>query len=263
MYKNKLIVLISLLSFSSFLYSAEYKGILSYSKAIDLSSPTTGVIEKVSSTGSFFKKYQTLLSFDKMVIKSQVSALKSKLLLQQKIYSEAQREFQRSKELYDGTMLSVHELKMAEIGELQEKSSLDSIKSQLLKSEWELKYFNLKAPFDGFMVGKITQAGQFVNNRFKAIPLIKFVAAQEIEISITLRNNQLSSESKIMDLKVGDKVKIKEKSNKEENTYLASFISFTEQQNNKIFVFRLMVDESAYKSLTLPLEHSSISLVID
>lgn len=253
-------------SFAVPVFSAQYNGILYYPQAVELTSPTTGIILNASPTGRYYLKSQQLLSFDSIIIKSQISTFKSKLASQQKIYSEAKQELLRSKELYDASMLSDHELKVAEIGELTEKSQLDNIKTQLLKKQWELKYYQLKAPFNGFIVATNILAEQYVNNRFNAVPLLKFVAAYDIIFYIKLRNSQLSSESKIMDLKTGDRIIIKnsiDKEKAEKISFTASYLSFIEEQDNKLFIFKLAAEESSYSSITLPLDFSLVSLLIE
>jgi hypothetical protein len=229
--------------FSGPVFAVQYTGILTYPEAVSLTTPTTGVISKNVQVGGFYSKGIQLVEFDTSILKSQISVLKMDLKLQQKVYAEAKREFQRSEELYEGTMLSDHELKMAEIFELKEKKHLEEIKSALIKQSWELKYSSINAPFEGYVVALNALPNQFITNQLKATPLVKFIASENILLKVLVSNSQISSESKIKKLEVGDELIIQDLltiGNGSDNLYRGKFIalidSMDQMSNNKILI---------------------------
>lgn len=241
------------LTFIQSAISAEYKGFLSYPEAIDLSSPTTGVVKQVVAPNRFYQQSHKLLSFDSSIVKSQIKSLEIELLLQKKILTEARREFDRSEELYEGTMLSDHELKLAEIALLKERSQLQKLKSNLLEKHWQLKHYQLKAPFDGFVVAVSAVLNQYIVNRFKTKTLLKFVVAKDILIDLKL-NRQLNDN--LISLKQGDSLII-------EAAYKASFISIEEHMSSNSLIIHLKLDGLSSRELKLPKNGAYVSFAIE
>ncbi|MFK5985801.1 MAG: hypothetical protein QM479_10275 [Pseudomonadota bacterium] len=247
------VIFIQATIFSQVAFSEEQLGILTYPQAIDLNSPTTGVVVLVAKEGEFYKKSETLVSFDAAIIKSQIKPLKLQLALQKKVISEARREFQRSEELYEGTMLSDHEFKLAEIALLTEQSQLQKLRTQLVKKQWQLKHYQLSAPFDGFVVATQVVPTQYIVNRLSAQSLVQFVAAKDIIVDIKLTN---SDAKKIEGLKPGELLKIAP-------DYELSFISLAGQFRNHNLVVRLKFKTPLATILKLPKNGALVQLLMD
>lgn len=274
--KYKLVISISfLLSFiGSSTLAAKYNGVLSYPQALKLTSPTTGVVNNSVAAGGFFTKGDKLLAFDISILQSQIAVSKTEIHLQQKISAEAKREFKRSEELYEGTMLSDHELKLAEIAFLTQKKRLQTLKSNLATLRWDLKFSSIKAPFDGYLVLSHAYAGQYINNQLKAIPVLGFVSSANLLIKIHLSNSQLSSESKLMKLMEGDEITIQPvflTGSASDTVYKGKFMSIvnpvsqqggTISADHKILIIKLLVQEHAKKQ-QIPLDGSLINVLIE
>ncbi len=238
------VVLVFLGIFFPVMVFADDSGILSYPEALKLNSPTTGVVIQVAALGKYYRKSELLVGFDNSIIKSQIKVLKLQQQLQQKILAEAKREFDRSEELYEGTMLSTHELKLAEIALLKEQLQLQKLKSRLVEKRWQLKHYQLKAPFDGFVVEVFIFSQQYIVNRLNTQPLLKFIAADDIKIDLLLAKNKMDG------LKQGDIFAIGE-------NHQASFISIKDK------MLRLKLKGLADSNLKLIENGSRVNLRLD
>jgi hypothetical protein len=263
--KVKLVLLVCVL-FSGPIFADQYTGVISYPDAISLTTPTTGIISKTVTAGYFFSKDSQLVKFDTTILQSQILVLNTELKLQQKVYAEAQREFQRSQELYEGTMLSDHELKMSEIFWVKEKKQLEEIKSKLVKRSWERQYSSISAPFNGFVVGLRAFTNQFVSNQLKATPLVTFVNSKNIMLKVLLIRSQVKPDSKLMKLEEGDEVKIQSLFSKN-LTYSAKIIALIDrgEQKNKILMLSLTTSGLPLKDQAnqLPLNASMVKVIIN
>jgi len=182
--KNKICLLGLLLLIMGHTYAADFTATLKYLNFDELTTPVTGVVNKTAVLGQRYSKDSQLAIFDSTVINSKIKNLKLEKQLKQKSVAEAEREFQRSQELYEGTMLSDHELKLAEINFLKTKNSLAEVGHKLTKLQWKKQFYRVKAPYDGYVIQSHIYPGKYVANRYVGTPILSFVRNEMLDIEL-------------------------------------------------------------------------------
>ena len=167
-------------------HAAELQGVIDYPQSIEITSPITGIVLEHAAVGQLHRQNTSLAKFDSTIIKSKLKNLKQIQLLKQKVLTEAERELQRSQELYEGTMLSDHELKLAEVEFLKAKNDLAKTLHKITKLQWKKQFYQTKAPFDGYIVESFLYPGKYVANRYVGTPLMKFIKADNLLIDILI-----------------------------------------------------------------------------
>jgi multidrug efflux system membrane fusion protein len=146
--------------------AAEYESTLTWHRKARLSTPVPGVVTKVTAqVGQIVKSGDVLMKLDDKVYKAEVNKNKAKVNYLQRLYKEAKRELQRNVELHEQTVLSDHELELANIAYANAKAAYSAAGSELIEAKYNLKYSVLRAPFDGVVVKRNVEIGEIIINR--------------------------------------------------------------------------------------------------
>lgn len=144
-------------------WAAEYDGVLNWNRKAKLSTPVSGVVAKVSvRPGDRVLEGDVLLQLDNGVIQANQEKAKADVQHYDRLYKEAERELERNQELYDRTVLSDHELEMAHIAFTQATAQLKTAEAQLAKMEFDLRYSEIKAPFNGIVTARNVNEGETI-----------------------------------------------------------------------------------------------------
>lgn len=177
---------------------------LYWAREVTLSSPVTGVVEKVHvGAGDTVKQGQSLLQYDLSVAQARVNNLKAQLDTASKMRAEANKEYERAQQMYNQTMLSDHDLQMAKLGALQAHSDYLKVKAQLDAAQYRLKYSIITAPYSALVLQIHTSPGTTVVQNNQANPLVTIASDQHM-----LARTQVDNEQAI-GLKPGDKARVK------------------------------------------------------
>jgi multidrug efflux system membrane fusion protein len=153
--------------------AAEYPAVLDWSTRAVLSTPVSGIVESVSvNTGERVTAGQLLLQLDRRPFESALAdagAQARKCGLQR---DEARRELERTRELYERTVISVHDLQLGEIAYASAESDYRSAIAARDTARLQLEYSTLHAPFDGLVLAVYVTAGMTVINTQQATPLV-------------------------------------------------------------------------------------------
>src|SRR5512143_3001065 len=104
------------LLFSGSISAQELTGVVQWAQRVELGTPQSGVIVSVSvKAGDRVKKNDLLVKLEPRALLARIKKAESEQLKHKKARDEAQRELDRSKELYDRTLLSNHDLEVAKI----------------------------------------------------------------------------------------------------------------------------------------------------
>jgi RND family efflux transporter MFP subunit len=181
MSKDELVRVILLLCVSALLpslaYAEEFDATLQWARRVELSTPVSGVVVDVfAQVGQHVSKDQVLLRLDTKVREANLEQSKAQLTRHTRLRGEAQRELDRSQELFNATLLSEHEMELARIGFDAAEAELQKAKAALAQAESDLKYSDVRAPFDAVVVQRFAELGQTVATQLQATPL--FAVAQ-------------------------------------------------------------------------------------
>ena len=170
-----LLCLFTLLAFP--VNAAEFDATLQWARRVELSTPVSGVVVEVAAqVGQRVSQDQLLLRLDSKVHEANVQQFKAQLTRHTRLRSEAQRELDRSEELFNATLLSEHEMELARIGFDAAEAEFQKANAALVQAANELKYSEVRAPFDAVVVQRFVEAGQTVVTQLQALPL--FAVAQ-------------------------------------------------------------------------------------
>ncbi len=188
---------------SGALAAQDLSGTSEWGDEITLSTTVSGLVSQVHvAAGDIVKRGTLLLELDPRNYKARLAAAESRREEKRLLHEEAQRELERSLELYDRTMLSEHELQLARIEAAKTDAALRSAEAELTKARLQRDYSRIKAPFDGRVVAIHVQPGEAVVNRLQAVPLLTLVDYRRM-----LAHTQVD-EKTMARLRVGDKVQI-------------------------------------------------------
>ena len=129
---NRLFVLCLCCLAAPALLAADYQGSLDWSARAELGMLVSGVVGKVHvKAGQPVSKGDPLLQLDERDFTYRATSTKAVLERAKSTYEEAQREHERSVELYDRRLLSDHELQLKQIALVAAKAALESHIRQL------------------------------------------------------------------------------------------------------------------------------------
>lgn len=176
---------------------------LAFVGQVELSTPLTGRISQVNvKAGDQVAAGEVLVQLDSTALQAERDAAKAAVAQSRAELDEAQREKQRNQDLYDQTLLSEHEIKLADIAHRRALSAWQLARSKLADSQQRLDYSRIVAPFDGQVIAVPVQVGQTVTNRCQVTPIAVMVRTGIMYADIQLDSKQLAA------LDIGDKVNI-------------------------------------------------------
>jgi len=166
-------LLASLMFFALATAAADYPAVLDWSQRAVLSTPASGVVTAVSvGTGERVTAGQSLLQLDQRPFESALADAGAQLRKHKLQRDEARRELERTRELYERTVISVHDLQLEEIAFATAESDLTSTVAALDKAKLQLECSTLHAPFAGLVLAVDVSAGITVINTQQATPLV-------------------------------------------------------------------------------------------
>jgi len=155
------------------LWARDLVATLEWARRVELGTQVSGSIHQVLvNPGDRVKRNQVLIKLDARGFEAEVERTSAELARYQKVLEEATRELDRAKELYERTVLSDHELQLAEIGHVEADANYRSAKAALTQAELDLHYSAIRAPFDGVILRRDAELGQTVVSRLQATPLV-------------------------------------------------------------------------------------------
>lgn len=196
-------LLLAGLLMSGQLAAQDLSAVTGWNNRVTLSTLASGMVARVNVTsGDVVERGALLLELDQRKIQARLAAAQSRREAAMQLNNEARRELDRSLELYDRTMLSDHERKLAEIEAAKADAAFREAEAKLTEIRLQREYSRLTAPFDGLVAEVHVQPGQAVVNRLNPIPLVTLVDHTRMQALAQADERTLSR------LHLGDKVQI-------------------------------------------------------
>ena len=149
------------------------KASLQWAQRVELSTLVSGNIAAVNvDVGSRVKAGETLLHLDDRGFKAQLVKAKADNAHAKDALDEAKRELERSQELFDRTVLSIHDLQLVKIALARAQADYRGTQAALEQAKLNLEYSAIRAPYDGIVLHRQAQVGQTVISRLQATPLL-------------------------------------------------------------------------------------------
>ncbi|MEK6748627.1 MAG: efflux RND transporter periplasmic adaptor subunit [Pseudomonadota bacterium] len=165
---------VALFALVRYTYAADVEARIDWGRRVPLSTAFVGVvIDLPIAVGQHVKKGQLLLRLDQRALRAQGDAARAELDYRDAALKEAQLEQQRANELNERKMLAEHELAMVNIALLDARRLHAAAQAALANAEYALTYSEIRAPFDGMILARAVEAGQFVQTGLQVTPLVE------------------------------------------------------------------------------------------
>jgi len=153
--------------------AADYPAVLAWTQRVVLSTPVSGVVASVPAVaGERVSEGQVLVQLDKRPFESALRKTGAQARKYKLNREEAERELQRTRELYERTVISVHDLQVEEIAFASADADYASARAQLETAQLHLEYATVQAPFDGLVLEVSVAPGVTVVNTQQATPMV-------------------------------------------------------------------------------------------
>jgi multidrug efflux system membrane fusion protein len=153
--------------------AADYPAVLAWTQRVVLSTPVSGVVASVPAvTGERVSEGQVLVQLDKRPFESALRKTEAQARKYRLNREEAERELQRTRELYERTVISVHDLQVEEIAFASADADYASTRAQLEAAQLHLEYATVQAPFAGLVLEVAVAPGVTVVNTQQATPMV-------------------------------------------------------------------------------------------
>lgn len=174
--------------------AAELTAELGWANKITLSVPITGRVKQLNvHPGQAVEAGQPLLQLDMRIIQGQLAQARTAVKRHELQRAEAQREWDRAKELYDRTVLSERELQIAEIGFATADAEYQAARAALVSAEVLFEIHTMTAPFAAYVLDTPIRPGEAVVNTHQVTPLVSLVERGKMRARATLNAAQVSA----------------------------------------------------------------------
>ncbi|MCK4865100.1 MAG: efflux RND transporter periplasmic adaptor subunit [Gammaproteobacteria bacterium] len=179
--KKFLSIITVLLISNSIVIAEEFEAHLIWSQRVELSTPVSGVVQKVYvESGKNVAKGEVLIQLDPRTFKADLKYAKAKLKNANEQNKEAKRELDRQLDMYDRDMLSDHELQIAKNNFTSARALYHQAQAALIKAKINLEYSAIRAPFNAIVIKTTAVKGQVVASEITPPILVVVAEAQKI-----------------------------------------------------------------------------------
>ncbi|WP_455197169.1 efflux RND transporter periplasmic adaptor subunit [Kaarinaea lacus] len=192
-----------MLACSGTVVAAEIDTTLTWRQKTVLSTPVSGVIKTINvSPGALVNKGDVLLQLDDRAIKQNLEEARAQVERMRLLEDEAQRELERTNELYDQTLIADHEKQMAIIARAEAAAKHQAAKAHLAKAEMDMEYSSIRAPYDAIVVKQFAQVGQTIASLTAITPLLEVAERGMMSAHVLVSGGTVSR------LKIGSAAKV-------------------------------------------------------
>ncbi len=198
---NNTLLLCSL--FASSAVCADWDGALDWARRTEMSTAASGVVDRVLvRAGERIKEKTVLLQLEQTTLRARVEQAKATLQHVTLLRDEAERELNRSQELYDRTLLADHDLTLAKLAFAEAEAVYQRGRADMQAAEDELSDSELHAPFDAVVLDRRVQPAQTVMNQLRVEPMLVLASATEMVARFTVQPDE------VKELAPGNKVNV-------------------------------------------------------
>ncbi len=155
-------------------------GTLNALTTVQVGTQVSGIIaELYADYNSVVKKGDVIAKLDDTFLKAQVAEAEANLYKANVTLKEAERNYNRAKELFSQGFISEAELNQAEANYESAKATVKQMEATLERAKTNLQYATIRAPIDGIVISRNVDRGQTVAASLQAPTL--FTIAQDLK----------------------------------------------------------------------------------
>ena len=152
---------------------------LDWSMRMEVGSPVSGVVTRVKvQPGDRVGEGDVLVSLDDRAPKAELARARAQEQRLKLAREEAEREYERTREMYDRALISSRELALAEIDQSMARAAHQGARAELTQARLGLEYSQVKAPMEALVVARHVHPGQVVQNTLQVQPLLTLAVVQ-------------------------------------------------------------------------------------
>ena len=146
---------------------------LEWVHAVEMRILENGIVEEVSvNAGQHVKRGDLLLRMDQRESRARLLEARARVARAQVAGEQAERELNRSRELFDRGLIAIEELKDAELKDIASTAELEAAKAVEASALVAFEHTELRAPFDGIVVARHAWQGDVIYKTLQQEPLI-------------------------------------------------------------------------------------------
>ncbi len=192
-YLTPLFSFLLLISFSSPVQAAQFKGRLEWLHKVELRVLESGVVKAMNVTvGQTVKKGAVLLQMDQRENKAKLLEAEAKLAHSKSNSAKAKREYDRTQELYERALIADEELKEAELKQAIAKAEEASTKAALALAKIALERTELRAPFHAIIVSHNVWEGDVIYKTLQRTPPLTIAPSNKMLARVLVTGKILS-----------------------------------------------------------------------
>ncbi|AOU97033.1 hypothetical protein BI364_02560 [Acidihalobacter yilgarnensis] len=174
--------------------AAEVAAVLGYAAPLTLSTPASGIVTQVAvHPGQSVRRGEVLIRLDDRAMRARVKGIEAETRKLGLTRDEARREYQRARTLYEKTVISAHDLKLAEIAAASAEADLTIAQSRLTEARVDLAHATVRAPIDGRITRVMVATGETVQNALRATPMLELADPRQWVARARLSPAQIST----------------------------------------------------------------------
>lgn len=168
--------------------SLQFKGKISSAKSTSIRTRGSSFVEEVDvKTGDKVKQGQLLIRLNNADLQAKKAQVEAQLQQVNAQLSNTQRDVDRYRNLREKQSISAKELENIELQLTSVQAQKQAMLQQLQEINSELKYFEIKAPFDGVITAKNVQKGDLANPQ-QAMLQLEGSGVFEMQVSVSERD---------------------------------------------------------------------------
>lgn len=178
-------------------------GSLQWVSPLEISTPRSGMVTEVLvAAGERVAAGQVLARLEMRGARAHLAAAQAALSAARAAMQEAARERDRTQELYDRTLLSDHDLQLAQIALIEAEAARRKAQEAQADAELAVEYSELRAPYPALVLEVKVQPGQTVVNRVVVTPMISLTRSDRLAVRAPVSAQQAARVAADQSLKV-------------------------------------------------------------
>ena len=158
-------------------------GRLDWVAPLELSTPRSGLVREVLvASGDRVAGGAPLARLEMRDARAHLAAAQAALNATRAAMEEAARERDRTQEIYDRTLLSDHDLQLAQIALIEAEADYRAAQAAQVDAQLQVEYSELRAPYPALVLGVEVQPGQTVVNRVFVTPMVSITRSDRLAI---------------------------------------------------------------------------------
>ncbi|MBD3671168.1 MAG: HlyD family efflux transporter periplasmic adaptor subunit [Gammaproteobacteria bacterium] len=167
-------------------------GSLQWADRTTVSSLASGEVVKVVAAGQRLQQGEILMQLEPTTFERRVAALKAIVNNAREQRAEAKAELDRNQEMFDQTMLALHDLQLSKLAYIEADAEYQRARAELAEASFMQQQSALRAPFNAIVLSTQVGVGETLNNSQTSRELMviarrdQMLAVAEVELQKAL-----------------------------------------------------------------------------